>query len=202
MGKFDIAIVDIPRTAPLKIDEVAEIAEIVGEDRESGTLQRIRIRGDMTAVAQDFLFQGSVIGTFAAPCDRCLEPATLDEVVKVTWLFEPGTAPDPMEAFADSDETDEDDEVAGTQTDDDDQIRYYDGEAIHMAPHAWEELIMDAPRKMYCKDDCKGLCPRCGANWNETTCECVEDELNETSNTGFSALKDMFPDLPDHPSEE
>ncbi|MCM1392652.1 MAG: DUF177 domain-containing protein, partial [Ruminococcus sp.] len=26
-----------------------------------------------------------------------------------------------------------------------------------------------------CKDDCKGICPRCGTNLNETSCECKKE---------------------------
>lgn len=201
MGKFELSIVDIPRRKPLEIDEETDVAEIVSEDCDSGSLKRLRVHGDMSAVAQDFLFQGTVEGVFASPCDRCLEPAEVTESLDVSWLFEPGVEPDPLEALADAHVPDEDD-VEALNTDDDDQVRFYEGESIDLGPHAWEELIMTAPSKIYCNDDCKGLCPQCGVNLNETTCECVEEELEESNNSGFSALKDMFPDLPDHASEE
>jgi uncharacterized protein len=31
------------------------------------------------------------------------------------------------------------------------------------------------PAKHLCRESCKGLCPRCGANLNEETCECRQD---------------------------
>ena len=31
------------------------------------------------------------------------------------------------------------------------------------------------PSKFLCDDDCKGLCPKCGANLNEGPCECKKD---------------------------
>jgi uncharacterized protein len=38
------------------------------------------------------------------------------------------------------------------------------------------ELMVDLPVKPLCSDDCKGLCPMCGADLNETTCSCRSDE--------------------------
>jgi uncharacterized protein len=31
---------------------------------------------------------------------------------------------------------------------------------------------LSIPLKVLCKDDCKGLCPRCGINLNDTSCSC------------------------------
>lgn len=36
-----------------------------------------------------------------------------------------------------------------------------------------EEMILSLPLRSLCKDDCKGLCPKCGCNKNDTECECV-----------------------------
>ena len=36
-------------------------------------------------------------------------------------------------------------------------------------------LILDMDQKFLCRDDCKGLCPKCGKNLNEGPCGCVED---------------------------
>jgi len=32
--------------------------------------------------------------------------------------------------------------------------------------------------KKLCKEDCKGLCPRCGKNLNEDNCICTEKEID------------------------
>ncbi len=33
-------------------------------------------------------------------------------------------------------------------------------------------VTLSIPLKLLCREDCKGLCPRCGTNWNHGTCEC------------------------------
>ena len=38
--------------------------------------------------------------------------------------------------------------------------------------------VLAVPMKKLCKEDCKGLCPRCGKNLNEGTCNCKEDKID------------------------
>lgn len=42
---------------------------------------------------------------------------------------------------------------------------------IDLEPLVYENLICEIPIKSICKPECKGLCPVCGVNLNETTCE-------------------------------
>ena len=35
-----------------------------------------------------------------------------------------------------------------------------------------EELLLAVPQFVECRPDCRGLCPRCGANLNDGPCEC------------------------------
>jgi uncharacterized protein len=34
------------------------------------------------------------------------------------------------------------------------------------------------PMSVLCRDDCAGLCPRCGADLNEGSCDCTDDEMD------------------------
>lgn len=35
-----------------------------------------------------------------------------------------------------------------------------------------ERIITNAPTVIYCKENCKGLCPKCGCNLNNENCNC------------------------------
>lgn len=35
-----------------------------------------------------------------------------------------------------------------------------------------EDLLLELPYKVLCREDCKGLCPQCGKNLNEGPCSC------------------------------
>ena len=35
-----------------------------------------------------------------------------------------------------------------------------------------QEIILNVPPRILCRDDCKGICLHCGANLNEEECQC------------------------------
>jgi uncharacterized protein len=36
-----------------------------------------------------------------------------------------------------------------------------------------DAIVLDLPMAPLCREDCRGLCPQCGADRNESECECV-----------------------------
>lgn len=38
-----------------------------------------------------------------------------------------------------------------------------------------EDIYLYLPAKFLCRDDCRGMCSRCGANLNETSCNCKKE---------------------------
>jgi uncharacterized protein len=47
-----------------------------------------------------------------------------------------------------------------------------EAEYVDLTPEIRESMILAFPSQPVCRDDCKGLCPYCGKNWNEGSCEC------------------------------
>ena len=39
-------------------------------------------------------------------------------------------------------------------------------------------LLMEFPYRVLCREDCRGLCPKCGKDLNEGPCSCAGDELD------------------------
>lgn len=52
-----------------------------------------------------------------------------------------------------------------------------------------ELLIIDHPIQFLCRPDCRGLCPSCGVNFNESKCGCDGGQ----SSRPFLALKKIWP---------
>lgn len=50
-----------------------------------------------------------------------------------------------------------------------------------------EQILLNLPEQVFCKDDCKGLCETCGTNRNLKDCNCNENEVDPR----WSALKDL-----------
>ena len=53
-----------------------------------------------------------------------------------------------------------------------------DEDKIDLSNDIVENALLTIPMKVLCKEDCKGLCSICGANKNETECNCVTDTVN------------------------
>ncbi|HEX5034969.1 MAG TPA: DUF177 domain-containing protein, partial [bacterium] len=64
---------------------------------------------------------------------------------------------------------------------------FYHGEEIDLGEILGEEITLALPMRFLCREDCRGLCPRCGQNLNQGDCSC--DQPDEFS--PFSALKDL-----------
>ena len=46
----------------------------------------------------------------------------------------------------------------------------YKGGKVDLTDCVKEAILLSQPSVIYCKDDCKGLCPICGANLNVSDC--------------------------------
>jgi uncharacterized protein len=61
------------------------------------------------------------------------------------------------------------------------------GTELDLTEAVREQLVLAAPTYALCSEDCRGLCPKCGANRNEAPCECAPDE----GDSPWSVLKNI-----------
>jgi uncharacterized protein len=64
---------------------------------------------------------------------------------------------------------------------------FYSDDLIETDDLLREQLILNLPMKPLCSPDCKGFCPRCGADLNISGCGC---ETKETDSR-FEVLKQL-----------
>lgn len=50
---------------------------------------------------------------------------------------------------------------------------------IDLKPELRDYALLTIPMKKLCKEDCKGLCYRCGKNLNEEQCDCLNNSIDE-----------------------
>ena len=55
----------------------------------------------------------------------------------------------------------------------DDYVECHDN-TLDMNELAITDLLLQLPSKILCKEDCKGLCYKCGTDLNEGSCDCNE----------------------------
>lgn len=51
-------------------------------------------------------------------------------------------------------------------------------ETVDLTFPAWEALVLELPMKPVCHERCRGLCPVCGADRNQTTCGCKAEKAD------------------------
>lgn len=71
-----------------------------------------------------------------------------------------------------------------------------DDHYIDLTPIVREEFILSIPLQPLCRPDCKGLCPQCGANWNEGPCDCP----SEAPDPRWAGLADLLKDDKEPPA--
>jgi DUF177 domain-containing protein len=58
------------------------------------------------------------------------------------------------------------------ELEDGDQMTFHDGRQLDLRGAARESLLLEWPMVPLCRDDCRGLCPKCGADLNQGPCGC------------------------------
>ncbi|MBO5734158.1 MAG: DUF177 domain-containing protein [Clostridia bacterium] len=69
--------------------------------------------------------------------------------------------------------------LSGQETDADaDSVIFFEGTEIDVGEIAINNLLLNVSTKYLCRDDCKGICPKCGKNLNEVSCDCDFFEID------------------------
>jgi|Deesub1362A_J573_1020465.scaffolds.fasta_scaffold00143_39 uncharacterized protein len=108
-------------------------------------------------VGQEVLLKGVLEASVELACSRCLGRFRQDLRVPVDVFYHP--------AETLKEETRE----LGTE---EMSTGFYQEDEIDTAVLAREQLMLNLPMKPLCRADCKGICPRCGANLNIQSCQC------------------------------
>jgi len=65
---------------------------------------------------------------------------------------------------------------------------YYQEDSIDILPLIREQVILNIPSYPLCRESCKGICPHCGLNLNQGSCQCNKRKL---TNSKFEVLKNF-----------
>lgn len=65
--------------------------------------------------------------------------------------------------------------LSGDQNDDYIEIPDY---SLNLDELTSSDILLEIPSKYLCKNDCKGICPKCGANLNATSCSCDNRQID------------------------
>jgi Predicted metal-binding, possibly nucleic acid-binding protein len=107
-------------------------------------------------------------------CDRCTNEFESDRVIRFTivYLF---------------------DEKSGETDDPDVYYLSREEDKIDISAELYDYAHLDIPFKKLCREDCKGICPKCGKDLNTGQCNCEQEEFNPVWKD-LEKLKDQFND--------
>ncbi len=166
---------------PLEIDETIQpgTLDYTPELRQvsalpvKGTADLLIERRDAGSHVDDIRLRASYHGEFEILCARCVEPVPTTLSGEFDLLFRPEEA----------------DAIAGEHaiTPDETEIGYYQESGLSLEDVVREQVLLSLPGRTLCKEDCKGLCPRCGQNLNLAICSCDAAPANPQ----WNALADL-----------
>ena len=68
--------------------------------------------------------------------------------------------------------------AVSVESEESDTIIAVPGMQLDLDELVFGEVYMSLPTKHLCKEDCKGICFKCGKNLNEGKCDCPEKEID------------------------
>lgn len=113
-------------------------------------------------VGDEVELTGTVDTRVSLTCDRCLGGFEKDVELEVFEFFQ-------------KDLTDEEDALP------------IEGDSIDVGHAVEQSVLLTFPIRNVCREDCRGLCPECGADLNQGDCECPPVEEGP-----FAQLKDLW----------
>ena len=149
---------------PAQIDLESETARVKSVVEVQGKIKKGIVQVDV---------EGRISAGVEVECDRCLQPVekSLEFPFDVAFVT-PDNYTQAKEAELNQDDL---------------EVSIYAGDKIDLSELAREQIILNLPEQTFCRDDCKGLCPKCGANRNLIDCNCEEKEVDPR----WAALKNL-----------
>ncbi|MFQ6091916.1 MAG: DUF177 domain-containing protein [bacterium] len=132
-----------------------EDSAILDLPEELGAQTSVEVNAGVTKRGTHFMLRGEVLCTLNMECSRCLEPfqyplrAPLEAVY--TLAGEGGNHGEEGEFI---------------------RISHAD-QSVDLIEMVREAILLAGPFKPLCREECKGLCPRCGTNLNRGQCDCI-----------------------------
>ena len=141
------------------------------EDRLTGEKERnfhfvgpIRVRLVLSRSGKIVTVKSQIEARVDWFCARCLEP--FSRTLKSEYTISLKPRPDfPLT-----------EEVELTRQDL--ETEFYEGEEIHLAPPVQDQVLLALPPKAVCREECGGLCPKCGKNLNREACQCQNEAVD------------------------
>jgi uncharacterized protein len=157
-----INLVQIENNLPFNLS--IEPSSVDLDDEIVNLTKPLHLVGELTKKLVQIDVEGKISGEIELICSRCLENAAakIENNFKVAFVTD--------DYFTT--------EIEAELNEEDLDVSLYDGETIDLVELAREQVLLEVPTHFVCRVDCKGLCPKCGNNRNNQTCNCETKEID------------------------
>lgn len=158
---------------PIEFDAEFKGPEIDGEMSGVEFEKGVRAVGQVEKQAGRIEVKGTISGPVAIDCTRCLESVRQELKIPFEAVYVPA------EDFGEESES----EISGEDL----KVDVLEGDSLDLTAIVREQVLLGLPAQTLCREDCKGLCERCGVNLNEAECKCGDDDIDPR----WAALKGL-----------
>lgn len=159
--------------SPFEFDFTLPPEEIDLTGEEGGLKSEVSVKGVLTKKIAETSVKGTIAADAEYECTRCLSPVERKTEIPFQAVF---ISP---EHYSEAKELE-----LGTE---DLDVSVIENDEINLTELVREQILLNLPEKILCREDCKGLCPKCGANRNEKDCSCEQAETDPR----WAALKNL-----------
>ena len=152
----------------IRFDETFQAGQIdfTGEDLEQASPLQATGSAELLAHTNgEVRIQGQLAVEMTAECDRCLGRARFPLDARFDLFYRP------MSDIAREEEVEIDEGEA--------EIGFYQGGGMQLEDILREQILLALPMQRVCSEECKGICPVCGKNRNETACDCKVENADD-----------------------
>lgn len=132
----------------------------------------IRVRLDSDRRGEQITLRGRVEVEAECECSRCTRSVVFPICADILVV-------------ADRSGTDAPEDEAALEQEG--SIIYHDGSELNLERPLREALVLEVSHVTLCRPDCKGLCPQCGQDRNEASCNCAPP----SGDPRWEALRDL-----------
>ncbi len=135
----------------------------------------LSVAASLRKVSGGVLLEGKFTSRVVAECKRCLTESKLELPVSFTINLVPESLAR-AEGVLDEEELEEKDKGHGEHGGSfaleraDEEV--FAGKIIDLEPIVREQVLLALPMNTVCREECQGLCVKCGQNLNEKQCGC------------------------------
>ncbi len=159
------------------------VREVFGESYEKGDSARLALHIDR--YEENINIGGTVEMGLHHTCDRCLEGFSESCTMPIHAVLAP--------LYENMRQRDRESGLEVELVREDLEFTFYEGDRFDLDEILQEQMLLAKPMKYLCRQDCKGLCQRCGADLNKVGgCTCRE----ETVDPRWEALKGVQIEAP------